>query len=386
MSQYNTIFNQMLHLIPRHRFETLVASHQADRYVKHLTSWRQFTTLLYAQISGKDSLREIEQGLQVNESRIYHLGLTRIKRSTLADANNRRSHEIFEGLFYRVLERCQNITPKHKFRFKNPLFTFDSTLIELCLSVFPWAKYRFSKGAVKLHYQFNHAGCIPEFLIITGADANDMKVAKKFFHIQPDSIYCLDRGYVDFSLFRRIHDRKSFFVTRAKTGINCTVIGQHSEPNKKGVLADHLIKFNIYESRKDINFPVRLIRYYDSQTDKELTFLTNNLHLSAFTIAQIYKARWQVEIFFKWIKQNLKIKNFLGTSHNAVLTQIWVAMLYYLLLAYIKFQSRYQRSLFYLHRVIRDTLLTKNTLLDLLRANERIISKLQRDDPQLSFF
>lgn len=386
MAHYTTVLNEMLNLLPRHRFETLVKSHEADRYVKKFTCWNQLTTFLYAQASGKQSLRDIQQGFAANSPRLYHLGLPAVKRSTLSDANTNRPYKIFEGLFYRLWERCQEVTPHHRFKFKNPLHTLDATTIDLCLSVFPWAKFRQTKGGIKLHYDFNHAGMIPEFIRITPAKEHEITIAKKFFDIIPDSIYCFDRGYLDFSWFRRIQDAKAFFVTRAKDNLKATVIGQHSGPNKKGVLSDDLVELQGFHSSQDYPYSLRLIRYYDTETDKELVFLTNNMKLAALTIARIYKARWQIEIFFKWIKQNLKIKTFLGTSPNAVLTQIWSAMCYYLLLAYIKYQTRYKRSLFYLHRAIRETLLTRCTIIDLLNATEKIIPKLKRADPQLAFF
>lgn len=386
MSHYTTILNEMLNLIPRHRFETLVKQHQTDRYVKHFNCWNQLTTLLYAQASGKISLRDIQQSFQVQVARLYHLGLNSVKRSTLSDANTTRSYRIFEGLFYRFLERCKDLTPGRRFRFKNPLCLLDATVIDLCLSTFSWAKFRTTKGAIKLHYQFDHAGQIPSFLVVTDAKQHEIKVAKNFFDIIADSIYCFDKAYVDFGWFRRIHDGKAFFVTRAKDNLDYAVLGQHSEPNKKGVLADDLIALQGFYSQQDYPQPLRLIRYFDAETDKELVFLTNNLRLSAFTVARIYKARWQIEIFFKWIKQNLKIKTFLGTSRNAVLTQIWVAMLYYLILAYVKYQSHYRYSLFYLHRVIRETLLNRLSLIDLLRASERVLPRLKQQDLQYSFW
>ena len=195
----------------------------------------------------------------------------------------------------------------------------------------------------------------------------------------------MDKGYLDYTFLRQINDDKAFFVTRAKDNMDYRFIGQHSEANKKGVVADMLVELKGYYAAQDYPKPLRLIHYFDWETSKELVFLTNNMKLSALTIAQIYKARWQIEIFFKWIKQNLKIKTFLGASENAVLTQIWIAMCYYLLLSYIKFQTSYKHSLFYLHRVIQDTLLARCTLIDILKATESIIPKLKRDDPQLTF-
>lgn len=385
MAHYTTIMNELLNLIPRHRFETIVKNNSGNRYVKRFDCWNQFTVLLYAQSSGKDSLRDIEQAFKVNSERLYHLGLPAIKRSTLADANTTRDCRIFENLFYRLLERCKDVTPKHKFKFKNPLYTLDATVIDLCLAAFPWAKFRTTKGALKLHYQFDHSGSIPSLLVVTDAKHHEVQVAQKNFTLLSDSIYCFDKGYLDFGWFRRIKEAKSSFVTRAKDNLNYEVIGQHNEPNKKGVLSDEIISLCGYYQSKDYPDKLRLIRYYDKETDKALVFLTNNFTLCGLTIAQIYKARWQIEIFFKWIKHNLKIKTFLGTSKNAVLTQIWVAMCYYLMLAYIKYQTRYKYSLFYLHRVIRETLLSRFTLIDLLHASERILPKLKHEEFQYAF-
>ncbi len=385
MSQYTTILNEVSNLLPRHEFEKLVKQHECNRYVKKFTSWNQLITMIYAQASGKQSLRDIQQALEVNSNRLYHLGLPPIKRSTLSDANAKRSYKIFEGLFYKLLGRCQDVAPKHKFKFKNPLHSLDATTIDLCLSVFPWAKFRTAKGGIKLHYDLNHAGMLPEFLAVTDAKHHEITVAKQFFTITPDSIYCMDKGYLDFEFLRQINDDKAFFVTRAKDNMDYRLIGQHSEANKKGVVADELIELKNYYSSKDYPKPLRLIHYFDWETSKELVFLTNNMRLSALTITQIYKARWQIEIFFKWIKQNLKIKTFLGASENAVMTQIWIAMCYYLILSFIKFQTNYKHSLFYLHRVIRETILARCTLIDILKATESVIPRLKRDDPQLTF-
>lgn len=385
MAHYTTVLNELLNLLPRHAFESLVKSHNGDRYVKRFDCWNQLTAMIYAQASGKQSLRDIQQGIEANPARLYHLGLPAIKRSTLSDANSKRPYQIFQGLFNKLLGRCQEIAPKHDFRFNNPMHSLDATVIDLCLSVFPWAKFRTTKGAIKIHCGLDHSGMLPDFLMITDAKKHEVSVAKKFLPIIPDSIYCMDKGYTDFAFFRHIHDAKAFFVTRAKDNLDCRVIGQHSEANKKGVVADELIELKGFYTQQDYPKLLRLITYCDWETSKELVFITNNMRLSALTIARIYKSRWQIEIFFKWIKQNLKIKTFLGTSENAVMTQIWIAMCYYLLLAFIKFQTNFKRSLFYLHRLVRETLMAKCTLIDILKATTTIIPKLKRDDPQLAF-
>jgi hypothetical protein len=385
VAHYSTVMSELLHLIPRHRFETLVKTHDTDSYVKKFDCWNQLTTLLYAQASGKDSLRDIEQSLRLNNGRCYHLGLPSVKRSTLADANKTRDYRIFEGLFYKILEKCKDLTPKHRFRFKNPLYSLDATVIDLCLSSFPWAKFRKTKGALKLHYQLDHSGEIPSFLVITDGKVHDIKAARNSFTLSPDSIYCFDRGYVDYGFFREIQEAKSTFVTRAKDNMDYRVTGQHAESNKKSVLSDEIIELTGFYSHKDHPGKLRLVTFYDTEHDRIFRFLTNNFDLAAITIAEIYKSRWYIESFFKWIKQNLKIKTFLGSSKNAVLTQIWVAMIYFLILAYVRYQTRYKPSLFYLHRAIRETLLSRCSIFDLLRATKETIPKLREREVQLEF-
>lgn len=383
---YNTIMSQLQNLMLRHRFENLVERYSGDRYVKNFTCYNQLTVLLYAQISGKDSLRDIENGLLAQTNKIYHLGLQSVKRSTLSDANNTRNWQIYESLFYELLERCKRITPKHGFKFKNPLHSIDATVIDLCLSEFPWAKFRSTKGAIKLHYDYNHSGNIPDFLTITDAKYHEMTVARSFFNIVADSIYCFDRGYNDYAWLYTIETGKAFFVTRAKDNIKYQVIGQHSQPKKNNVISDEIIVFTGFYQQQDYPKELRLIKYYDPENDRTFEFLTNNFKLSAYTITQIYKARWQIEIFFKWIKQNLKIKTFLGNSANAVFTQVWIAMCYYLLLAYIKYQCKYKNSLFYLHKLIKETLWEKVDLIDLMNITNKILSKVipKLQEPQLA--
>lgn len=382
MAHYNTLFHQLLQLVPRHHFDTIVNNLRGNRYVKYFSCWNQFATLLYAQVSGKDSLRDIVNSMDVNTSKLYHLGLKKIRRSTLSDANNKRPHKIFEEVFYKILRRCQSVTPKHKFKFKNPLYSLDATFIHLCLKSFSWAKYSKTKGAIKLHYGFDHSGDIPNFLVVTNAKKYDSTVTKKNMTIIPDSIYCFDRGYYDFLLFSKLNKAKAFFVTRPKRGMRYTITGQHTETLKKGILSDETIMLNNDKYKTKL----RLIRYYDNETGTLFEFLTNNFKLAPYTITQIYKARWQIEAFFKWIKQNLKIKSFLGTSENAVLSQIWVAMCYYLLLTYIKYQTKYAHSLFYLHRIIKDTLLARLTIVDLLRGTHSKLNKAKSEEFQYAFF
>jgi hypothetical protein len=372
-------------LIPRHQFENAVFEYGGDRYVKTFTTWHQLTTLLYAQASGKNSLRDIQTALETQQSKLYHLGLPVVKRSTLSDANTNRDYQIMEKLFYHLLARCQQIAPKHQFRFKNPAYAFDSSTIDLCLALFPWAKFRQTKGAIKLHCQLDLRGQIPSFAVITDGKCADIRAARLFLDLIPDSINILDRGYIDFNWFRLIDEADAFFVTRAKDGLSYHVTGQQEIDLKKGLLFDQTIQLTGPLSQKKYDKPLRLVGFYDAETKNTYHFLTNNFKLAAFTIAQLYKARWHVELFFKWIKQHLKIKTFLGTSKNAVMTQIWAAMSYYLLLAYIKFQTRFKQSLFFLHRLVQNTLLDRLGLVDLLHLTEKKLPQVRNIGPQLCF-
>lgn len=388
MAHQNTIFNQLFNFIPRHVFSRVVGQLKADRYTKSFTAWQQFLVLLYAQVSGKDSLRAIESGLLAHHSRLYHLGLPAVARSTLADALQRRPCAIFETLFYALLCRAQTVAPRHQFRFKNPLFTFDSTTIDLCLSIFDWARFRKQKGAIKLHCQLDHRGHLPTFLVMTHGLGHDLTVARHHFQPVSDSIYCFDRAYLGLPWLHQLHRDGAFFVTRALKHQSYRVVGQQAPSVSRGILADQIIELEGSVSRRKYPDPLRLVTFRDPDSHRLYRFLTNHFHLAATTIAEIYRQRWQIEIFFKWIKQNLKIKTFLGTSRNAVMAQIWVAMIYYLLLSYIKFLSRIPFSITELTRRIQDTLMHRLDLLEVLALTRIPPPSLSPDfePPQLALF
>jgi len=380
MNKVYTIFSELLKLCPRYQFDKAVEQYHGDRYVKTFTTWQQFMAILYSQIKQKDSLRDIVTGLSAHAARWYHLGITGIYKSTLCDANAKRDYRIFEGLFYHLLARCKDLTPKHKFRFKNPLYTIDASTIDLCLSVFPWAKFRRTKGAIKLHCLYDHSGALPTFMTVTDGKRHDVRVVKdNTFPLLSDSIVSVDKAYIDYNWLKSLDKQGVWFVTRAKVNIDYAVVGQHLITSKK-VLSDERIILEGVLTRAKYPKDLRLIRYYDEERQKMLTFLTNNFKLAATTIAQIYKSRWQIELFFKWIKQNLKIKSFLGTSKNAVMTQIWIAMCYYLLLTYIKYQTKYSFSLLQLSRVVREMLFERKALIDILTLKPDRL-KIRGDDP-----
>lgn len=368
MAYSSTVFRQLVNMIPSRQFHEEVERTGANRYTKHFTAWNQLIVNLYAQVSGKKSLRDIETGLKVQRWAWYHLGLTNISRSQLSYVNARRDYRLYQNLYVQLLSRCAAIAPNHRFSFKNPLKVLDSTLVPLCLGLFPWAKYRKCKGALKIHTLLDLRGTIPSFIVVTDGRQHDLKVAKQSkLPLSPDSILVMDKAYIDYQWLYEKHSEGVFFVTRASESCNYEIIGQHGPGDGKAILLDQLILLRGSKSYRRYPDRLRLVTYYDESTERTLTFMTNNFQLSAKTIAQIYKARWDIELFFKWIKQNLKIKTFLGTSPNAVMIQIWTALIYYLLLAFIKFQTRYKFTLLHFTRVIEEALFHRTDIIALLR-------------------
>ena len=386
-----TILSQLLSFLPKKAFNRLVGQHDGDRYVKKLTAWNQFVLLLYAQASSKDSLREIETGINTHENSFYHLGINSAARSSLSYANNRRDYEIFEKLFYILFKQFKGVVTEGTFKFNNPLYIIDSTTVSLCLSLFNWAKYSRTKGAIKLHTILDSTTMVPEIINITVGKTNDISAAKQIdlSWLKAGSIIVFDRGYIDYKWWSEFDQKNITFVSRTKKNQHIHVVGQHNSGMlEKGILADEKVMFGSFDAFPKYEKDLRRIRYFDEKTQKEYEFLTNNFELRAKQIADIYKDRWQIELFFKWIKQNLKIKTFLGTSRNAVMTQIWVAMVYYLFLSYLKFQTKFEKSLLVLTRMIREVLMFKRSLIDLLSLDEDTIYKFksQEFDPQLSFW
>ena len=371
MNNSITILGQLLNILPKYKFNQFVGQHKADRYSKTMTSWSQLGILLYAQATGKDSLREIETGLNTHDTLLYHLGIKSVARSSLSYTNNNRSYEIFEKLFYALLGQCKEVAfGNQQFKFDTPLYIVDSTTVTLALSLFDWAKYSKAKGAIKLHTILDSTTMVPEIIRISLGDKSDITAAKEINWniIKKGSIIVFDRGYIDYKWWHEFDQKEVTFVSRTKKNQNIFVIGQHKiGALEKGILADEKVMFGSYDAFDKYEKDLRRIRYWDEETQKEYEFLTNNFELKAKQIADIYKNRWQIELFFKWIKQNLKIKTFLGTSRNAVLSQIWIAMIYYLLLSYIKFQTKFSRSLLELTRMIHETLMFKRSLIDLYR-------------------
>jgi len=368
MSHHNTVFSQLLKLIPRHEFETLANQHHSGRSFRTATRWSQFVTMSMAQLSGRCSLRDIVDNLSAQAHRLFHLGSAKLSRSNLSRINESKPYTLYEALFGKLLVRCQSVTPKHPFRFNNPLYSLDASTIDLCLSMFPWADFRATKGAIKLHVALNHSGYLPEFTTITEGKDHDVKVGRTLT-FPKGSIVAIDKGYNDYKWYKQLTDKGIFFVTRLKVNAKYRIVERRAILKNKGLTCDQTIEFTGVQIAKKCPCRLRRVGYKCPDTGKKYIFLTNNFKLSAKTIADIYKARWQVELFFKWIKQNLKIKSFVGTSKNAVMTQIWIALCMYLLLAFLKFQSKLTKSMQQILRILHLNLFEKRDLMALLRGH-----------------
>ena len=358
-----SMFSQILKLIPRVEFESIVKTTGAEHASKGFSSWGQFVAMLFCQLGRAHSLREIEGGLKSCEGKLSHLGIAAPARSTLAYANAHRPWQLFEKVFYGLYEKvAARALGKHKFRFKNKLVSIDSTVIDLCLSMYDWAKYRQTKGAVKLHLVLDHDGYLPCFGIITDGKVHDVKVAHQI-HFAPGTIVVDDRGYNDYRLFANWTETGVFFVTRMKDNALYEVVKRHKPPRNLNILADETILLTGTGAQEKCPHLLRRIEAVREDTGAVLVFLTNNFKLSANTIAAIYKDRWQIELFFKALKQNLKIKTFVGTSANAVRTQIWIALIAMLLLRYLQQSSKFGWSLSNLVALLRMNLFTHRDLM-----------------------
>jgi hypothetical protein len=357
-----SLFSQILNLIDRPAFDGALARTGAEKRAKGFSSWDQFVAMLFCQVAQAKSLREIEEGLASCAGRLCRLGLEQAPaRSTLSYANKVRPAALFEEVFYSVLSRVQTEATGHKFRFKNKLLSLDSTVLELCASMFDWARFRRTKGAVKLHLLLDHDGHLPVFAHISEGTMADVSVAQQLI-LPPGSIVAIDRGYNDYRLFETWSEQKVGFVTRLKTNAEYFVMKTLLAADTGLIRRDELIEFQCLTAGRTIWKTYRRIEVWLEDKQETLVLLTNLLELSASTIAAIYKQRWQIELFFKAIKQNLRIKTFVGTSANAVHIQIWTALIAILLLKYLQFKSRHAWALSHLVALLRWSLFTYRDL------------------------
>jgi len=362
MNRFSSIFSQLLQLFPRLEFYKMVKETKAERHARGFTCWGQFVAMLFCQLGRAHSLREITNGLRSCEGKLKHLGITAPKRSTLAYANEHRPWELYQKAFFALLNQCRaQVVGKKKFRFKNKLVSLDSTTIDLCLSIYDWAQFRRTKGAIKLHLVLDHDGYLPSFAVITDGKVSDVKVAH-LLKFAPGTIVVDDRGYNDYRLFGTWTSNGVYFVTRMKDNALYKVAETKVIPQNRNILKDEIILLTGVKAEEKCPYPLRRVEVYDSEKEQTLVFLTNNLKLVASTISAIYKDRWQIELFFKALKQNLKIKTFVGTSANAVKIQIWTALITMLILRYLQLRSQFKWSLSNLVALLRMNLFTHRDL------------------------
>lgn len=362
MRAFSSMFSQLLKLFPRLEFEKRVKETNAEHGAKGFGSWEQFVAMLFCQLGRAHSLREICNGLGSCEGKLSHLGVEAPKRSTLSYANQHRPWELYQLVFFDLLTRIRAFAPVgKKFRFKNKLVSMDSTVIDLCIEMFDWAKFRRTKGAVKLHLVLDHDGYLPCFGVVTEGKVHDVKVAQQL-RFEAGTIVVYDRGYNDYRMFAKWTEEGVYFVTRMKDNAVYEVIEEHPIPQNRNVLSDQTIRLTGAGAEDKCSCLLRRIEVWDPEKEETLVFLTNHFTLGASTVAAIYKDRWKIELFFKAIKQNLKIKTFLGTSANAVKTQIWTALIAILMVRYLQLKSRFGWSLSNLVALLRMNLFTYRDL------------------------
>jgi hypothetical protein len=355
MNRVCSIFSQLLQLFPRLEFEQVVKEHRGERHARGFTCWGQFVAMLFCHLGKAQSLREICGGLAASEGKLRHLGVREApKRSTLSYANEHRPWEVYRSVFERLLGRCQAVAgPRKKFRFKNKLLSLDASVIDLCAGLYDWARFGRTKGGVKLHLLLDHDGYLPTFAVIEGAKVPEVKIARQL-RFEAGTIVVCDRGYIDYGWFRSLTEEGVFFVTRMRTDMVYRIAEERAVPQNRQVLADQVVYLGSHNHRLEV--PLRRLEVWQEEQQEKLVFLTNHLSFGATTVAAIYRDRWQIELFFKALKQSLRVKTFVGTSPNALKTQIWTALIAMLLLKYLQLRSRYGWSLSNLVALLRQQL------------------------------
>ncbi len=385
MASKSYVFAQFLSLLSRYEFQRIVNKYKGDYRTKHFKCWDQMVCIIFAHIRQENSLRDIDIALNAHANKLYHIGVKQCPKSTLADANERRDWRIYEEFAKSLMLRARREYAKTELAVEvdNAVYALDASIIDLTLSLFPWAKFRKTKGAIKLHAMIDLRGNIPAFLTITDGKVHDVKAAPQV-PIEPEGIYVVDRGYVDFAWLWSIHQTCAFFVTRLKKSIKWTRVVSHPVNKSIGLRCDQEVLLATRRLKKLYPNRLRRISFRDETQHRWLVFLTNNFIHPAETIAALYKARWEIELFFKWIKQNLKVKTFYGTSPNAVKTQIWIAMIIYLELAILKERYHLEPSLSKLLHFLEVNLFERKPLISIFQTNNRKTPKPK--DNQLNLF
>ena len=366
------VFAQVMEFVPLSVFRRCVAKYQGNRKVRTFTCLDQFLCMAFAQITYRESLRDIEACLRSQSNKLYHMGIRgNVSRSTLADANEQRDWRIYAELAHTLIATARSLYSTEPFieELDETVYALDSTTIDLCLSLFPWATFRKRKGAIKLHTLLDLRGNIPTFIYISDGKLHDVNVLD-LLPLEPGAFYVMDRGYVDFERLYTITQAAAFFVTRAKSNLKFRRLYSRQVDRATGMICDQTVVLTGPISKKDYPEKLRRIKYNDPQSGKTLVFLTDNFTLPTLTIAQLYRSRWQIELFFKWIKQNLRIKTFYGTSENAVKMQVWIAISVYVLVAIMKKQLRLQESLYTILQILSVTSFERTSLIQLITERD----------------
>ncbi len=362
MNRTMSVFSQLLQLFPRLEFQRAVKDHRAERHARGFTCWGQFVAMLFCQLGRAKSLREICGGLACAEGKLSHLGITAPSRSTLAYANAHRPWTLYQAIFFQILQRCHAVAQGHRrFRFKNPLLSLDASVIDLCASLFDWAKYKQTKGAVKLHLLLDHEGYLPSYAVITEGRQREIRVARTLA-FAPGTLVVFDRGYADYAWFADLTRQGAYFVTRLKSNVRYRRVGTRDVPARGPVLTDELIQVTGLRAAMRCPYVLRRVAVRVPETGETLVFLTNQLTFGPTTIARIYRERWQIELLFKALKQHLKVKTFVGTSANALHIQLWTALIALLVLRYLQLRSTFGWSLSNLVALLQFQLFTHRDL------------------------
>ena len=385
MNEGKTVFSQIMEFLPMYEFRKCVERYHGDYKVLSFTCLDQFLCMAFAQMTFRESLRDIQACLRSKQNKLYHMGIrSQVSRNTLSNANNQRDWRIYADLAMILIHRARELYINEPFGIDldNTVYALDSTTIDLCLALFPWARFRKNKGAVKLHTLLDLRGNIPSFIDITDGKVHDVNVLD-ILVFEAGSFYIMDRGYIDFKRLYEIHQSLAFFVVRAKSNIKCRRLYSRPVDKTTGLRCDQTIVLT--QSFEDYPEQLRVVKFYDAENDLRLTFLTNNFALDALTTAQLYKCRWKVELFFKWIKQHLRIKAFFGTSENAVKTQVWIAISVYVLIAIIKKRLSLEPSLYTILQILSVNIFEKEPISRLLTTRKLNNDNLENDN-QLKLF
>jgi hypothetical protein len=372
-----TIFSQLTSHLPLYEFRNCVDRYRGDYKVQSFSCWDQFLCMAFAQLTYRESLRDIEACLRAMKAKLYHMGIRgKVSRSTLADANETRDWRIYADFAQCLIQTARRLYSQDEFglELEETVYALDATTIDLCLSLFPWAQFRKKKGAIKLHTLLDLRGHIPSFIRLTDGTVHEVNILDEIIP-EPGSFYLMDRGYYDFRRLYRIHSQGAYFVILAKSNLKFRRLYSRPVDKTTGLRCDQTIVLTGFYQKKDYPEKLRRIRYYDEESKKTLTFLTNNFTLPALTIAKLYKYRWQIELFFKWIKQNLRIKAFYGRSENAVKTQIWIAISVYILIAIVKKRLNLEIKLYTFLQILSVTIFEKVSILQLLTDDDYKISQ-----------